>query len=174
INGCSKSPTPAAAPPAPTTGPSGTPVQLTLDWRPEPEFGGFYDAKQNGAFANHGLDVTLTPAGEGADTWQLVATGKTEFATSSADQVIIARRQNADVIGIFAVYQTSPMGIMVHQSRGFQSIADVFNTDGFLLAEDSAWLHYLQKKFAPVRVKITGYDGGIAQFLASKNYSQQC
>ena len=67
-----------------------TAVQLTLDWKPEPEFGGFYAAKQDGAFSRHGLDATIAAAGEGADTWQLVATGKTEFATSSADQVLIA------------------------------------------------------------------------------------
>jgi NitT/TauT family transport system substrate-binding protein len=151
-----------------------TSVQLTLDWKPEPEFGGFYAALQDGAFAKHGLDVKIQPAGEGADTWQLVATGRTEFATSSADQVLIARKQNADVIAIFAVYQTFPQGIMVHQSRGFLSIKDVFSHDGVLLAEDNSWLHFLQKKFAPVQVKVTGYGGGIAEFLAKKDYSQQC
>jgi NitT/TauT family transport system substrate-binding protein len=149
-------------------------LKLTLDWKPEPEFGGFYAAQQSGAFSKHALDVKLQPAGEGADTWQLVATGRTEFATSSADQVLIARKQNADVIAIFAVYQTFPQGIMVHQSRGFTSIKDVFDHDGVLLAEDNSWLHYLQKKFAPVKVKITGYGGGIAEFMAKKDYSQQC
>jgi NitT/TauT family transport system substrate-binding protein len=149
-------------------------IQLTLDWKPEPEFGGFYAAQQDGAFSRHALNMKIAPAGEGADTWQLVATGKTEFATSSADQVLIARKQNADVIAIFAVYQTFPQGIMVHQSRGFGSIKDVFTHDGVLLAEDNSWLHFLQKKFAPVQVKITGYGGGVAEFLAKKDYSQQC
>lgn len=153
---------------------SSSSIQLTLDWKPEPEFGGFYAARQSGAFSRHGLDVRIQPAGEGADTWQLVATGKTEFATSTADQVLIARGQNADVIAIFAVYQTFPQGIMVHRSRGFASIKDVFTNDGVLLAEDNSWLQFLTKKFAPVRVKITGYAGGIAEFMAKKDYSQQC
>ena len=56
--------------------PAGTSVQLTLDWKPEPEFGGFYAGQLSGAFAKQGLDITLKPAGEGAATWQLVATGK--------------------------------------------------------------------------------------------------
>ena len=166
ISGCNKAP--ANSPNA-----NGA-VQLTLDWKPEPEFGGFYAAGQDGAFARHGLNVTIAPAGEGADTWQLVATGKTDFATSTADQVLIARKQNADVIAIFAVYQTFPQGIMVHQSRGFKSIKDVFAQPGVLLAEDNSWLHFLQNKFSPVQVQITNYSGGIAEFLAKKNYSQQC
>src|SRR3954464_13046280 len=56
-------------------------VRLTLDWKPEPEFGGFYAAKQGGAFERNKLDVDIKPAGPGAPTWQLVAQGRTEFAT---------------------------------------------------------------------------------------------
>jgi NitT/TauT family transport system substrate-binding protein len=147
---------------------------LTLDWKAEPEFGGFYAGQIGGAFAKQGLDVSITPAGEGADTWQLVATGKTEFATTAADQVLIARRSGADVIAIFTVYQTFPQGIMVHKSRRLHSIADVFSHDGVLLAEDNSWLHFLQRKFGDSKVKIAGYDGGIADFLAKGDYSQQC
>jgi NitT/TauT family transport system substrate-binding protein len=168
MSGCSKSDSLS------TTSSGQTSVQLTLDWKPEPEFGGFYAAKQNGAFSKHNLGVNITPAGEGAATWQLVATGKTEFATSTADQVLIARKQNADVIAIFAVYQTFPQGIMVHQARGFKSIGDVFNNDGVLLAENNSWLQFLQKKYPAGKVKIAPYTGGIAQFLAKPDYSQQC
>src|SRR5579872_257165 len=166
--GCEKKEsTPAAAT-------NSTNVKLTLDWKPEPEFGGFYAADQDGAFTKHGLTATIAPAGEGADTWQLVATGQTDFATSTADQVLIARKQKADVIAIFAVYQTFPQGIMVHQSRGFKSIKDVFDNPGVLLAEQNSWLAFLQNKFAPVQVQVTTYSGGIAEFLAKKDYSQQC
>jgi NitT/TauT family transport system substrate-binding protein len=157
-----------------SAGPSDLAVKLTLDWKPEPEFGGFYAADRIGAFAKQGLNVSIKPAGEGADTWQLVATGKTDFATTAADQVLIARRAGADVIAIFAVYQTSPQGVMVHQSRGFKNLRDVFDHDGFLLAEDNSWLHFLMKKFGKPTVKISGYGGGIAEFLARPEYSQQC
>lgn len=77
------------------------------------------------------------------------------------------------MIAIFAVYQTFPQGIMVHKVRGFTSIKDVFTHDGVLLAEDNAWLHFLQSKFSPVKVQVTGYSGGIAEFLAKPDYSQQ-
>jgi NitT/TauT family transport system substrate-binding protein len=149
-------------------------VRLTLDWKPEPEFGGFYAACEQGAFAKHDLDVDLKPAGEGAPTWQLVATGKTEFATTAADQVMIARRQGADVVALFAVYQTFPQGIMVHKARGFSRIDDVFNNPGVLAAEDDTWLHFLRNKFPSPQVKIIGYAGGIGGFLARPDYSQQC
>jgi ABC-type nitrate/sulfonate/bicarbonate transport system substrate-binding protein len=50
----------------------GTPIRLQLNWVPEPEFGGLYQAQEDGTFAKHGLDVDITPGGAGAPTWQLV------------------------------------------------------------------------------------------------------
>jgi NitT/TauT family transport system substrate-binding protein len=149
-------------------------VKLMLDWKPEPEFGGFYDAQESGYFAEHALNVKLKSAGEGAPTWQLVATGKADFATTAADQVLIARSQGADVVAIFTVYQTFPQGIMVHKARGFQSISDVFTNPGVLEAEDDTWLHFLENKYPNPAVKIIGYTGGVGAFLAKSDYSQQC
>jgi NitT/TauT family transport system substrate-binding protein len=151
-----------------------SPIRLTLDWKPEPEFGGFYAAQQAGQFKANGLAVELKVAGAGAPTWQLVDRGSTEFATTSADQVLIARAQGVDVVAVFAVYQTFPQGIMTHKSRGLKSIADVFNSPGILAAEDNAWLKFLLKKYPQPTVKITGYAGGVATFLARPDYAQQC
>jgi NitT/TauT family transport system substrate-binding protein len=168
--GCSKSESAA-----PSTQPSATSVKLLLDWRPEPEFGGFYAANlPGGAFSAHQLNVTIASAGEGAPTWQLLASGQADFATTAADQVLIARSQGADVVAIFTVYQTCPQGVMVHQARHFTSLADVFASPGTLAAEDNAWLTFCRHKYAPVKVTITSYAGGFAPFLANPDYSQQC
>ena len=51
--------------PAPTPGsatpgaPAPTKYTLTLDWVPEPQFGGFYAAKETGAFAKQVLDIDI-------------------------------------------------------------------------------------------------------------------
>lgn len=159
-----------------TTQPTGTltPVRLTLDWKPEPEFGGFYEAQRAGTFTNSGLQVEIQSAGGGAPIWQLVDRGSTDFATTSGDEVLIARARGADVVAIFAVYQTFPQAIMVHEKRGLSSIADVFTQPGTLAAESNPWLTYLLKKNPNPRVNITGYSGGIAAFLSKPDFSQQC
>lgn len=150
------------------------PITITLDWKPEPEFGGFYQADLAGAFKKRGLQVSLASAGAGAPTWQLVARKQTDFATTAADQVLIARANGADVVAVFAVYQTFPQGIMVHAKRGFHSIQDVFTRPGILAAEKDTWLEYLLAKFPDPKVTITGYGSGVAAFLAKPDYSQQC
>ncbi|MBX3155871.1 MAG: ABC transporter substrate-binding protein [Deltaproteobacteria bacterium] len=148
-------------------------MTLTLDWVPEPEFGGFYQARESGAFGKQGLDVTIKARGQG-DTWKLVAQGQTDFATTAADQVLIARDRGADVVAVFAVYQTSPQAIMVHAARGFTKIDDVFTHTGVLEAEDVTWLRFLRKKFPDAQVKVTANAPGIATFLANGELSKQC
>ena len=103
-----------------------------------------------------------------------MASKQTDFATTAADQVLLARSKGADVVAIFAVYQTFPQGIMVHKARGFKTIEDVFTHPGTLAAEKDSWLDYLLAKFPNPKVTITGYGSGIAAFLAKPDYSQQC
>lgn len=152
-----------------------TKVKVTLNWVPEPEFGGIYAAQQSGKFAAEKLDVQIMPGGAGAPTWQMVAAGQAEFGIASGDEVVIARSRGADVVALFATYQTCPQAIMVHQERGMKQLADVFAGGGTLALEKGlGYTRYLEKKYGFGSVKLVPYDGGITAFLADANYSQQC
>jgi NitT/TauT family transport system substrate-binding protein len=154
---------------------AGDKIQLQLNWVPEPEFGGIYQAKEDGDFAKHGIDVDITPGGAGAPTWQLVGTGKVDFAVASADEVLIARQQQADVVAIFCTYQTCPQGIMVHASRGIKDLAGLFQAGGTLAVEPGLpYVNFLKKKYGDGKLNFVAYDGGPASFLHDTNFSQQC
>ena len=160
---------PAAAQSAPVN------LQFALNWKAEPEFGGFYAAKLSGYFEKRGLNVDITEGGAGTPVVQMVANSKVPFGIAAADEVAIAQARGADVIALFAVYQTNPQGIMVHPERGFKSIADVFNSPGALAIQNGApHTLFLQAKFGKAKVKLVPYAGGIATFLTDPNYSQQC
>ncbi|HET6248067.1 MAG TPA: ABC transporter substrate-binding protein [Tepidisphaeraceae bacterium] len=152
------------------------PVVLMLDWKPEPEFGGFYQAKLGGEFSRRGVNIDIQNAsGDAMEPWKQVDRGKADFATTSADLLVDARAHKADVVALFAVYQTSPQGIMVHKARGFKTIGDVFTHPGTLGAEaDNAWVKFLLAKFPNPAVTITADPPGIGVFMAKPNYSQQC
>ena len=150
------------------------PVSLTLDWRPEPEFGGFYQAKIAGNFSQRGISIDIHNASGTVPIWKLVAKGDTDFATTSADLLVEARSQGADVVALFAVYQTSPQGIMVHRARGFTSIDDVFTHSGTLGAEAATWRNFLLAKYPNPAVTMTADPSGVGVFLAKPDYSQQC
>ncbi|WP_206079534.1 ABC transporter substrate-binding protein [Polyangium spumosum] len=149
-------------------------VKLTLNWVPEPEFGGFYAAREGGAFKRAGLDVEIMPGGAGVPVMQMVASGKSDFGVVNGDEVLIARARGADVIPIFATYQTFPQGIMVHASRGANTMADVFRGGTLAIEPGTAYAAYLKKKYGFDKVKVVPYDGGVARFLVDKEYAQQC
>jgi len=154
---------------------AGDKIHLQLNWVPEPEFGGIYQATEDGTFAKHGLDVEITPGGAGAPTWQLVGAGKVDFALASADEVLIARQQQADVVAIFATYQTCPQGIMVHASRGIKDLAGLFQAGGTLAVEPGLpYVNFLKKKYGDGKISFVSYDGGTANFLHDPNFAQQC
>jgi NitT/TauT family transport system substrate-binding protein len=128
-----------------------------------------------GAFNKHDLDVEIVPGGAGTPTWQQVANGGTDFAVASADEVMIARNKGADVVAIFATYQTCPQGIMVHAARGFKEIGDVFKNPGTVAMEPGLpYVNFLKDKFGFEKVNVVAYDGGIGTFLNKPDFSQQC
>ena len=149
-------------------------MKLALNWVPEPEFGGFYAARESGAFERHHLKVEIQGGGAGVPVLQMVATGRADFGTVGADELITARARGADVVALFAVFQTSPQGIMVHASRKLNKLEDAFHSGTLALETGLGYAAYLKKKFPWEGVKVVPYDGGVAHFLADPSFGQQC
>ena len=66
------------------------PLVLALNWKPEPQFGGFYAAQVSGYYAQNKLDVEIIQGGSGTPTIQMLLAGKVDYAIVSADEVVIA------------------------------------------------------------------------------------
>lgn len=150
-----------------------TPVRLLLNWVPEPEFGGYYAAAEQKIFEKHGLQVEIISGGAGAPTVQLLAANKVEFAITSGGEIVTARSRGAQVKALQAVYQTSPLIIMSHRSKGYKRIEDVFKSGTLAVEQGHAFVEYLKQKYPFTGVKLVPYTGGIGNFLNDKNFSQQ-
>jgi len=153
-----------------------TAVSLQLNWKPEPEFGGFYAAREIGAFKKQNLDVTITPGGVGTPTVQMVGAGKADFAIVSADEILIARARGNPVVGVLAIYQNCPQGIMVHAAKQMKTIADVFNQPGTLAIQRGLpYSNFLEQKYGFAKLQIVPSPGGdVTIFRDKPDFSQQC
>lgn len=149
-------------------------VRLALDWVPEPEFGGFYAGREKGAYRRVGIDLEILGGGAGVPVVQMVATGRAEFGVVGADELINARTRGADVIPLFATFQTFPQAIMAHASRGAKTLGDVLSSGAVALDPGVPYAAFLRKKYGFQKVKLVPYDGGVARFLADKDFAQQC
>ncbi|HMI88970.1 MAG TPA: ABC transporter substrate-binding protein [Polyangiaceae bacterium] len=153
---------------------AGTKLKLVLNWVPEPEFGGFYAARDGGAYRRQGFEVEVIGGGAGVPVVQMVATGRVHFGTIGADELLTARAHGADVVAVFATFQTSPQAIMVHASRNLTSLAEVFRSGTLAIEPGMAYAAYLKQKFRWENVQVVPYDGGVARFLADPSFAQQC
>lgn len=152
------------------------PLILALNWKPEPQFGGFYGAQFEGYYKDRGLDVKIIEGGSGTPTIQMLLAGQVDYAIVSADEVVIAHaRGGDDIVALFATYQTNPQGIMTHASRGFETIEDVVQGEGVLLWQSGLpYAQFFKKKYGPLKVTTAPYLGGIGNFQNNSELSQQC
>ncbi len=153
-------------------------VRIQLNWLPEPEFGGIYAAELNGSFAKHGLAVEVLKGGPDVPAVQMAAAGRVELAVAAADEVIALREKGADIVALYATYQTSPQAIMVKQSRPVGGIKALFDAGGTLIAQPGlAYLKWLRANYNWTRTRIVPYgSGAMAQFLDPKatDVAMQC
>jgi len=145
---------------------------LQLNWKPEPQFGGFYAA----AFDKHGLNVEVREGGVGTPTVQMVATEQVPFGIVSADEVILNRANGGDVVALFAVYQTNPQALMTRASRNLSDIGDIFKTDGTVAMQQGLpYANFLKNKYGFDKVRIVPSPGGdLSVYLKDEKYTMQC
>ncbi len=148
-------------------------TRIQLNWVPEPEFGGIYAAREIGAFQRQGLEVEILAGAAGTPVIQIVASGQADFGVVGADDVVLARARGIDIVAVFASFQHSPLGVMVHKDRGLEKLEDL--KSGTLAIEPGLpFGQWIKKKYGFAGVTIVPYDGGVAKFLTDPLYAQQC
>ncbi len=88
-----------------------TDVTVILDWTPNTNHTGLYVARDNGWYAEQGLNVTIIQPGS-TDAIQAVASGQAQFGVSVQESVIPAREQGIPVVSIAAVVQHNTSSLM--------------------------------------------------------------
>jgi putative hydroxymethylpyrimidine transport system substrate-binding protein len=80
-------------------------LTLMLDWFPNADHVGLYQALAEGDFARAGLDVHVQTPSDPALPLKLVAAGKVDLAISYEPEVMLARDQGLQVTSIAAIVQ---------------------------------------------------------------------
>lgn len=148
------------------------PVTLALNWYPDAQHGGFYAAEHFGFFKEEGLDVRILPGGPAAPVVPNVALRRVDFGVANADQILMAREQEAPVVAVMAAMQNSPRCIMVHEQAGIRRIADLQDVT-LALGAGKAFVRFLEKQGLLKKVQVVPYTGSIALFLNEPRFAQQ-
>ncbi|HWD75535.1 MAG TPA: ABC transporter substrate-binding protein [Solirubrobacteraceae bacterium] len=87
------------------TASKGQTVNLMLDWLPNADHVGIYDALARGDFARAGLDVHIQTPTDPASPLQLLAAGKVDVAISYEPELMLARDKGEPLVAIGAIVQ---------------------------------------------------------------------
>ncbi len=89
------------------TGTSGSTQSLTLmlDWFPNADHVGIYQALAEGDFAKADLDVHIEVPSDPSDPRKLLAAGKVDAAISYEPEVLLARNQGLPLVSVAAIVQ---------------------------------------------------------------------
>ncbi len=148
------------------------PLRLQLDWYPQPEHGGFFEAQRLGYYKAAGLDVTILPLPEYGSVAQLVTTGKADIALGSSDQILEWDSNGLPLVAIAATMQHDPQAIMVHAGSPIHTLADL-NGQTVAAQTGATWLKYVIRRYNLHNVREIPSTLSIANFLADPDYVQQ-
>jgi putative hydroxymethylpyrimidine transport system substrate-binding protein len=81
------------------------PLNVMLDWFPNADHVGLYEALANGDFTDAGLDVHVQVPTDPATPLQLLAAGKVDVAISYEPEVMLARDAGEPLVAIGAIVQ---------------------------------------------------------------------
>ena len=146
-------------------------LTVQLDWIPEPEHGGLYQAQARGYFRDEGLDVTLIPGGPGAFVMPSIATGKADIGQADSTNTFLQQAEGLPVVQFAAVFQDDPSGILVHADSPVRKFEDLQGKT-IIARPEWAFLKFLQKKYA-LHVDVVPQNFSVAAFLGNKEALQQ-
>lgn len=101
------------------------PLSLELDWLPNADHVGIYEAQASGDFARAGLNVSVHVPTDPASPLSLLASGRVDVAISYEPQIMLARSQGAPIVSIGAITQRPLTSIISIGSRHITSPADL-------------------------------------------------
>ena len=151
-------------------------IQLALNWKAEPEFGGFYTALIEGYYREQGLEVEILEGGSGTPTIQMLASKKISYAIVSADEIILNRdRSDKNKIkALFSVFQKSPYALITAEQRGFKTLEELWKAPGVLAVQSGLpYFQFLTAKYGKPSAKVVPYTGGVTGLKNTPHFTQQ-
>jgi putative hydroxymethylpyrimidine transport system substrate-binding protein len=100
-------------------------VVITLDWFPNANHAGIYEAVDKGYFEDEGLNVSVVPPADPSAILSLVASGESEFAMFYQPDLLQARNAGVPVVAIAGVVQRPLNSMMALKSSGIERPADL-------------------------------------------------
>lgn len=150
-------------------------IDFLMDWRPQAEQGGFYQAAETGLYDQADLAVRLRSGGPQTDPSRMLAAGAVDAAMiSNAFQALNLIALKADVVIVMAAFQKDPQILMAHSASGVQTLADLKGKPIFIGdASVGTFWQWLKATQGYSDRQIRKYTYSLAPWLVNQTSAQQ-
>ncbi len=149
-----------------------TKITVQLDWFPEPEHGGFYQAQARGWFREAGLDVTLLAGGQqGLNVNQAIATGRAQIGQGESVTTLLDTHKGFPLLQVAAVFQNDPSVFLLHADNPVRDFKDL-NGRKIMARPGWVFLDFLKQKYA-IDFTIIPFNPSLSNFIADPEFIQQ-
>jgi NitT/TauT family transport system substrate-binding protein len=100
-------------------------VIFVLNWVAGGDHAPVYWAKEQGWYADAGIDLVIEEGRGSAASVQKVGAGAAPFGIADMATALQGRGQGADVVGVMAIYANSPYGLYWKKSSGIEDVQDL-------------------------------------------------
>ncbi len=149
-------------------------VSFGLNWVPEGEHCGFFQAKARGFYEEAGLDVVLRPGNPNLNLPLLVAAGEVDMGMGSSFTTLnlLARGIKAKTVAAF--FQKDPQTLVAHAGQGVASLGDLKGRP-VMIAQPSRneFWQYLKTAYDFTDDQLRPFAYSAAPFLADPTAVQQ-
>ena len=101
-------------------------ITLQLNWQNQFQFAGYYMAKEKGFYKDVNLDVQIKESNFNTDVVKEIETKNADFAVGRSS-LIIEKINGKDIVVLSAIYQESPLVLLVKKDSNINSVKDLRN-----------------------------------------------
>jgi NitT/TauT family transport system substrate-binding protein len=149
-------------------------IRFNLNWLPEGEHCGFFQAKATGLYDQAGLDVELKTGGPDVNVPLLVANGTVDLGMGTSFTTLNMVDQGIPGVTVAAYFQKDPNTLVAHPDQGVSTLQDVKGKPVMIakFAQQEVW-QFLKQKYGFTDDQLRPYTYSAAPFLADPTAIQQ-
>jgi NitT/TauT family transport system substrate-binding protein len=149
-------------------------IRFGLNWLPEGEHCGFFQAKASGLYEKAGLDVELRPGGPDQNVAILVASGQETMAMGSSFTTLNLVNEGTPAVTVAAFLQKDPQTLVAHPDQGVSKLSDLKGKPVMVarFSQGEFW-QFLKAKYGFEDSQLRPYTYNAAVFLSDPTSAQQ-
>jgi NitT/TauT family transport system substrate-binding protein len=159
----------------PTVAAAADRVTLALNWKAQPELGGFYQALADGTYAAAGLEVTIKTGGPMVNNRPLLAFEQVDFLVgTNLLQPFDAVKQKIPTKAVAAFLQRDPQCLLAHPDSGYETWDDLRQAPLYMGNTGRlSFFRWLNTAHGFSRTKLRPYNHVLTPFLVDKTAVMQ-